>query len=59
MAKVEKEARDQEEAFEMIELATEDLEVLARAFHVIEEVCDELQNPNPQLEEEPQKLLLN
>ncbi|MDC0359038.1 hypothetical protein OAO01_09500 [Oligoflexia bacterium] len=35
----------QEEAFEIIELASDDLNVLTRAFDVIAEVCEELNHP--------------
>ena len=45
MAKDIKESTSTEEslAFEMIELATDDLSTLARAFDVIDTVCRELQ----------------
>ena len=39
----------EEEAFEMIELAAEELELLAKAFDVIAGVCEELDAPEIQL----------
>jgi hypothetical protein len=48
-----------EEAFEIIELATNDLEVLARAFDVISEVCNELNNPSIQFDKAEAKLDIN
>lgn len=35
------------EAFEIIELAIEDVDILTRAFTVIQDVCDELQDRKP------------
>lgn len=49
----------QEEAFEMIELATDDLDVLARAFDVISEVCEELNHPFVSLEDDIPETLIN
>jgi len=39
-----------EEAFEIIELAIEDIDVLTRAFTLIQDVCDELQDRKPAVE---------
>lgn len=35
----------EEQVFEIIELAIDDLETLTRAFHVISDVCEELNSP--------------
>ncbi len=43
------------EAFEMIELAIEDMEVLARAFRFIDDLCQEANSP----EELPPESLWN
>ncbi|MGI6523940.1 MAG: hypothetical protein ACOX2O_01395 [Bdellovibrionota bacterium] len=47
-----KERRDsiqKEETFEMIELAIEDMEILARAFNMIDNMCQDLaQDPETQ-----------
>jgi hypothetical protein len=42
-SKVNTEAQDQ--IFEIIELAIDDLELLTRAFNVISEVCEETSHP--------------
>ena len=44
MAKEKKEmsCKDQESAFEMIELAVDDLQTLTKAFNMINKVCQEL-----------------
>ncbi len=39
---LEAEVHDEESAFEIIELATEDIQVLTRAFQVINNICEEL-----------------
>ena len=49
--------RAETEAFEMIELAIEDLEVLTRAFEVIEDLCREANNEGE--EEIPGELLFH
>ncbi|MCB0319016.1 MAG: hypothetical protein KDD56_09685 [Bdellovibrionales bacterium] len=48
-----------EEAFEMIELATSDLDVLARAFEVIQKVCEEKDLISLSLDEELSDTLIN
>lgn len=48
------EADLKEEAFEMIELAIDDLDTLTRAFNMIEEVCNELQHPRIYIEDKPE-----
>ena len=50
---------NKEDAFEMIELATDDLDVLARAFDVIKKVCEEKDFVSLSLEEELTDTLIN
>jgi len=38
-----------DDAFEIVELASADIETLARAFNVISEVCEEQDDPSPSL----------
>ena len=45
-----------EEATEIIELAIEDIDVLTRAFEVINEVCEEMVDPYVVLEPGPEML---
>ncbi|MCB0309940.1 MAG: hypothetical protein KDD42_01815 [Bdellovibrionales bacterium] len=59
MAKIEKVDAQQEDALEIIELACDDLDLLTRAFLVIEEVCQELQQPAIDLTDHPHKVVLN
>lgn len=47
------------EALEIIELAIDDLELLTRAFSVIEEVCDHMNDPHLELPEQQEKIVLN
>ncbi len=49
----------QEEIFEIIELAIDDLETLTRAFEVIGNVCEELQAPNMLVDVLPEKELVH
>lgn len=51
--------QQQESAFEMIELAVGGLDVLARAFDVIAEVCRESEAPQVSLLETPPRELIN
>lgn len=44
-----------EDVFEMIELATDDLNTLVRAFDVINDVCQELNDPHVVLDAAPVK----
>ena len=46
-----------EEAFEMIELATSDLETLARAFELISEVCADKGDVEMAVATEPEYLI--
>ena len=50
---------ESEPAFEMIELAIDDIDVLARAFRLISEVCAENDQPEVHLSELPERVLLN
>ena len=50
---------NQDDAFEMIELATDDLEVLTRAFDVIKKVCEEKEFVTLSLDEELSDTLIN
>ena len=45
------------DAFEMIELAIDDLDLLTRAFEVINEACEELQNPRVQINTPPRVMI--
>ena len=47
------------EACEIIELAIDELELLTRAFTVIEEVCEHMNSPRPALLESAEKIVLN
>lgn len=48
-----------EDALEIIELALGDIETLTRAFHVIDEVCQEMNHSEPVLEPMSEKVLMN
>ena len=48
-----------EEVFEIIELASNDITVLARAFDVINEVCQELSDPEIELAEMQEEPVIN
>lgn len=50
-----------EEIFEIIELAIDDIDLLTRAFEVIEQVCEELEGPELKIDIDiiPDKHLLN
>lgn len=50
---------EQESAFEMIELAIDGVDVLARAFDIISEVCRETDSPRLSLLENPPRELVN
>ena len=47
------------EAFEMIELAIEDFSLLTRAFRVIQDVCEEANNPQIKLDRDLPKKVIN
>jgi hypothetical protein len=51
--------QNEHEAFEIIEMAIDDLEVLTRAFNVISEVCEELNNPRLNFDSQPSKTCIN
>ena len=53
----EKQAKD--EAFEIIELATQDIETLTKAFNLISEVCEELGSTNIKLSEDGSDTIIN
>jgi len=53
-----KPATNEDEVFEIIELAIDEIDLLTRAFKVIGEVCDELRNPEVSLDS-PSKQLVN
>ncbi len=61
MAKLEKPqtelSTEATEAFEIIELSIDDIDLLARAFQLIEEVCDEGQSSPPTAFEPAQKII--
>lgn len=64
MSKVSKapEATTEEEAFEIIELAIDDLQTLTRAFNLIAEVCEAGEDDSEdefELDKPPHKILLN
>jgi hypothetical protein len=50
---------EQESAFEMIELAIDGVDVLARAFDIISDVCRETDTPRLSLLENPPRELVN
>lgn len=50
-------ARD--EAFQIIELATQDIETLTRAFNLISEVCEELGGTSIKLAESNTEVIIN
>lgn len=45
----------EQEVFEIIELAIDDLELLSRAFTMINDVCSELSNPELAIEDRSDK----
>ena len=45
----------EQEVFEIIELAIDDLELLTRAFNMITDVCSEVSNPEIALDDFPNK----
>lgn len=45
------------EAFEIIELAIDDIDVLTRAFDVIKNVCDEVNDPRIAFESDLEKTI--
>lgn len=51
--------RNESEAFEIIELASDDLNALARAFNLISEVCREQQRSTVIIEEDGLDFLVN
>jgi len=55
----EKTAVDKEDVCEIIELASADIETLARAFDVINEVCQEFSHPYVSLNRTLDKRLIN
>jgi hypothetical protein len=61
MAKVAKEIElaDEARAFEMIELASGEMDSLSRAFNMINDLCTELQADVEQLEVAPPKFEIN
>ena len=59
MAKKLIEPAVENEALEIIELAINDLDLLARAFDVINEACQELQNPQINLDAPPPRVMIN
>lgn len=54
-----KELTNNEEAFELIELAIDDIELLSRAFELISDVCNEFDTAVPSCEAEVPKMLIN
>jgi hypothetical protein len=48
-----------QDALEIIELALSDLETLTRAFHVIDEVCQEMQCSEQSFPEPCAKVIMN
>lgn len=61
MAKIAKNNPGVEEssALEIIELAIDDLETLTRAFNVIKDVCEELNNPHLCVRSDVKSSLIN
>ena len=47
------------DSFEIIEFAIGDLDTLARAFEIIEEVCEQRDHPSICLSQVPDKVVLN
>jgi len=54
MARKEKLITSEEDAFEIIELAINDVELLTRAFQLVEALCDEEEG-----REKPKQILMN
>ncbi len=50
---------EESSALEIIELAIDDLETLTRAFNVIKDVCDELNNPHLSIRRDIKESLIN
>lgn len=48
----EKKINDQESAFELIELAIDDIEVLTKAFHMVSKICEGLDRDAEDREQE-------
>ena len=48
----EKKNHDQESAFELIELAIDDIEVLTKAFHMVSKICEGLDDDAAARQEE-------
>ena len=59
MAKFNKQIKSEQDAFEIIELAVNDLETLTRAFEMISDVCRELEDPHVYFEDKPRETLIN
>ena len=53
------ESHSKEDAFEIIELASQDLETLAKAFDLISEVCTELEEATPSIDNKIPEQLIN
>ena len=54
-----KEKTDSEQAFEIIELATNDIDALSQAFEMISAICNELNSEQIELAETPVDYLLH
>lgn len=50
---------EEKEGFELIEMATADVELLTRAFYVISEICEELEKPRLSIDALPEKVTLH
>ena len=59
MAKVSGSVTNKSEAFEIIELAIDDIDTLTRAFNLISQVCEEYGTPCATIETCPPKAVLN